>query len=468
MAVNEQNVRGSATPAPAASSPLPSSTQYWNIPSPTDQPEQSVSPDVAKTGALNGQDSPNIIAPSKTPDAKPTDQSLPGVELPSDDGSLSAAAAVPPTVSAVSTIEGHEVRMGSSPDTITVDGTPVVRGATPTNIVGTPVALQSNGDLVLGSSTIPGFATSLGSGYTQPVIKANIITIASQGITILPSGVAISGITLTNGGPATTIAGTPISIGSDGLVMGSSTIPFPNITPTPSAMVNNKATKLLPNGDAVIDGTTLTPDSLAVTIDGTRVSLGSSTLFVGSSVIPIAPFITDGVSTAMGWMGVPNPDGNSRTNSVVIGPTSGPLQQWPKGRITIGGHEVPITEISEGVVINGVTLSIGRAATTVSGTLLSIDGSQLIIGSSTIPYTVDPTPQGGVGASISVGLNGKLSTPTATARGGSGMNGKNTTNIAGAEPFLGSGIRCKRANSILIVAILSIFTALSSGNIDMT
>ena len=452
-----------------ASLPLPSNTQSGNIPSPTNRPEQSVSPDIAKTRALNGQDNSNIITPTKVPDVQDPAQSLPDAELPSNDGPVPEAAASPPTISAVSTIEGHEVREGSSPDTITVDGNPIVRGSTPTDIIGTPVALHQNGDLVLGSSTIPGFLGSLGSGYAQPNAGASLVTVANQEISFLPNGVVISGATLSHGGSATTIAGTPLSVGPNGLVMGSSTILYPLITSAPNAMINNKATNFLPNGDAVIDGTTLTPDSPAVTIYGTRVSLGSSALFVGSSVIPIAPFITDGVSTTMSWMDIPGPDGNSGANSVVIGPstTFGPLQQWPEGGFTIGGHKVPVTQISEGVVIDGFTLSIGQAATTVSGTLLSLDSSQLVVGISTIPHTVNPTIEGGVGASVSAGLNDGLSTSTATAAGSSSVNGNNTTNNHAAEPFSGLGSRCKSTNSILIVAIVLLFTELLSGFIDM-
>jgi len=107
-------------------------------------------------------------------------------------------------------------------------------------------------------------------------------TVASQTLSVLSNGnVMIDGISLAPNAPALTIAETPILLGDDGLVVGTSTTPLPSLTAAAVAAivtVPGKSVTVLPNGDVVIAGTTVTPNAPIIAVAGTPVSLGSSGL----------------------------------------------------------------------------------------------------------------------------------------------------------------------------------------------
>lgn len=185
-------------------------------------------------------------------------------------------------------VGGESVTAGSSG--IEVDGTPLAPGASAITIFGTPVSLGPSG-LVVGSSTILiNIAPS-----TAPVLA----TIAGQKITTEPSGgVAIGGITLTPGGPGTTIAGTPVSLGASVLMVGTSSIPIPSPGSTAASIFTVAGQTFTANPtNFFIAGTTLSAGGPGVTISGTPVSLApSGSLVIGMSTIPL----TTGSSGSMG------------------------------------------------------------------------------------------------------------------------------------------------------------------------
>ncbi|KAL9617377.1 MAG: hypothetical protein Q9160_007827 [Pyrenula sp. 1 TL-2023] len=216
--------------------------------------------------------------------------------------------------------------------TLTPGGAAVTVGGTPISLA--PAATGGSGSgsnpnaappaLIIGGSTVPltnPFVTpapSAAAGAGAGPVAPTPLTIAGQTLTPAPSGsgayVLASGSTLSPGGPAVTISGTPYSLaaGSSGspgaLIVGTgpfaSTVPLPTITPAPGAPIT------LPNGQVLTpatssgagagadagayvlaSGQTLTPGGAPVTLSGTRYSLfPSGTAFaIGSSTIPLSP-----------------------------------------------------------------------------------------------------------------------------------------------------------------------------------
>lgn len=110
------------------------------------------------------------------------------------------------------------------PTQVVVGDATLTRNAPGTFIGGTLVSLGSTA-LIIGTSTIP-FATS---GV------APIYTVAGQTIAAGPAGVAIAGSIISNHGPAVTISGTALSLGSFGLVINdASTFTIPTVQPLQS------------------------------------------------------------------------------------------------------------------------------------------------------------------------------------------------------------------------------------------
>lgn len=175
--------------------------------------------------------------------------------------------------SAISTTR-HATQVEPS-NVIHINGKTITRGGESVTISKTPVGFNSNGDLVVGTSTIREFdrhssqgqlplitvgsltltkggtnqakvstggaPTSIGrhatteSGTTMSYVDGNLlsgdtITAASQALRVPPSDIAINGTTLSLDESPITIAGIPVSLGTDGLVIGTSTIPRSSLT----------------------------------------------------------------------------------------------------------------------------------------------------------------------------------------------------------------------------------------------
>ena len=113
----------------------------------------------------------------------------------------------------------------------------------------------------------------------------------------LSHGISIAGITLTPGVPRITISGTPTSYGSSALVVGTSTLPVASKVRLPLSVnaltegqfttFNEQEVQQLSHNISIA-GTTLTLEAPPVTISGTPMAYGPSTLVVGTSTIPLA------------------------------------------------------------------------------------------------------------------------------------------------------------------------------------
>ena len=100
---------------------------------------------------------------------------------------------------------------------ISIDGTTLTPGAPPITVSGIPVSLGSSA-LIVGPSTI-----SLDSEVPEHLVT----TVAGQAVTADPTAVEVGSLTLTPGGPGTSLSGTLVSLNSDGeLIVGTRTIPL--------------------------------------------------------------------------------------------------------------------------------------------------------------------------------------------------------------------------------------------------
>ena len=187
-----------------------------------------------------------------------------------------------PTVQTIATAGGQVISRNAE-GVIIVAGSTLMPGGHALTIAGTRFSLGPTA-LVVGTSTVP-----LSTSATNAVLTdsaGGIFTLASNGgLIVLP------GATISAGGPAVTVSGTPFSLlisgGSTMLIEGTSTIPlFPSITPPPLDIFSSIITADV-NGDYVVNGTTITPDGPAITVSGTRISLGhigrAEILVVGTS-----------------------------------------------------------------------------------------------------------------------------------------------------------------------------------------
>ena len=182
----------------------------------------------------------------------------------------------------ITTVNGHAIQAAPSPNYILIDRYSISLGGPSVLLSNTPAALLSNGDLILGTSTIPHLLST-------PAPPNSFVTVGNQIITLHSDAYVYAGSTLHITDPALTISGTVISLDSSALQIGTSTIPLP--TP-PAPMLSSTTTiagipvTLLSNG-LIVAGTTLLSGQPPVTISSIPISIGSAGLIIaGSSTVP--------------------------------------------------------------------------------------------------------------------------------------------------------------------------------------
>ena len=183
---------------------------------------------------------------------------------------------------------------------------------------------------------------------TNPRPSSGPLSTVGQLITLNPSRMLVAGSTILPGGPAITLSNTPLSLASSGiLIYGSSSILL-----SPQSVFTIQSQPITANAAGfVISGGSISPGGSAQTIDGTIISLGQSgQLAIGNTLISL-----------------PTPETNS-----LAGP-----------EIMIAGQTV--TPNPSEFTIAGTTIRAGGPAATVGGTVLSLQTSgTLIVGSTTI------------------------------------------------------------------------------------
>ena len=141
---------------------------------------------------------------------------------------------------------------------------------------GTPVSLDAAGHLALGPTTL-----SLAPSPSP------VFTLGTQTVSANAAGFAVAGTTVAPGGPAVTISGTAVSLGSSGnLIVGSSTIVLPTSDAASSQNIISIAGQTITASPRGFDirGSSVQPGGSAVTVAGTVVSLGTDgVLDIGGS-----------------------------------------------------------------------------------------------------------------------------------------------------------------------------------------
>lgn len=182
---------------------------------------------------------------------------------------------------------------------------------------------------------------------SQPPSSISVLAIDGHTFTALPSGgYSIADTTIKPDDPGITVQGTPVSLGSSVLVVGSSTVFLP--TGSANGVLTAAGVKFTPLGHGKIrlDGEALSVNEPVMTVSGTAVSLASSGIVVAGQTFTF--------------------------------PTLAPEAVTPSAILTIGGQTLTPLGSSK-AIINSVTLAINGPAETVSGTLLSLASSGLII-----------------------------------------------------------------------------------------
>lgn len=329
---------------------------------------------------------------------------LPGSPGPKPNGGGQGLPAVAPAAPITTTIDNHAIAANPSvPSALIVDGQLISHGADPVTISNTPIAYNSNGDLILGASTIPNIRPSIAPSPPPPFTT----TIASHAIAAIagsPNAVKIDGQTISRDAGPTTISGTPIAYQANGnLIIGTSTIPdiLPSISSLPPSAsaptiltVNNQAATILPNNAGIaIAGTTLLPNAPAVSISGTvSASYGSASLVIGTSTVQIPTQ-------------APSPSQESLTSITLAGQVF--TYALPMSAFTASRSPTD----TNGMIVG--TSAIPYTTTGVNGAA--------IIGTTSVLYTSSIPPASSQSATQSVGglIVGGLG-PSGPANGGSG------------------------------------------------
>ena len=154
----------------------------------------------------------------------------------------------------------------------------VVPNGPAVTVSGVILSMGSSGVLQIGSSTIL-LPSSLQSANSL------VFTANGAAYTATPTGpnFIVAGHTLSVGGPAATISGTPISLAAGGLVVGTAIVP---ISRAPQVLtLNGQIITANSASDYVYAGQTLVPGGAPITLSGTLVSLGAAgtNVIVGTS-----------------------------------------------------------------------------------------------------------------------------------------------------------------------------------------
>lgn len=290
-----------------------------------------------------------------------------------------------------------------SPQTYVVAGNTVSRGGSSVMVFGTPVALPSAGGVAVGSNT-----------FAAPAPAGSVISLGGQQFTAIPGGFVVKGQTIQAGTPVN-IAGSTASLGPAGLSYGNQMAAVVPPTPTNSVVtVDNQPF-------------TVVPVTGCFAVNGQTVSSGKS-------------IVEGGTTIAYGPLGL------------AIGSTTVPLASLPDGTLNAAGQAITLAPF--GYAIDGTTVPPNQAIT-VSGTVISLNPSQIIIGYSTIPL-----PPSKIGRSI-LTVNGQ--TLTLLPNGGGYLDNGQTI-VPGSPAITISGIPISLAASASALVFGSSAIPLATGS----
>ena len=273
---------------------------------------------------------------------------------------------------------------------------------TPVLVGGNSIANAPGGGVVIASSTyqpgvqaqIAGTSISVGtdniavdsSTYALPSApSATPVLIGGSPIAKAPSGGIVIASSTYQPGVVAQVAGTPISVGTDNVVINSQTVGLPNAapqTPAPTAVQTPAQTPVLVGGQSIVKAS------------GGGVVIGSSTIAPGSQATISGTVVTAGTNNVV-------VGGNNYALPDTAGATlqqQAPAAQPQSAPAIVAGQTVSRAS-NGGVVIGSSTIAPGQQAT-ISGQVISAGPSNVAIGGSTygLPSTAGailqtPAPQ---------------------------------------------------------------------------
>ena len=207
------------------------------------------------------------------------------------------------------------------------------------------------------TSIMPDFPDLGSNGFIRPVQDLSILEVGRQTFTALSSGggFAVAHTTFQANGPAVTVQGVSISLGSSHIVVGSSTLLLPTGSGANGVLTaaGQTFTPLGP-GSVLINDYTLSENGPPTTTAGTVLSLASSGLVVDSQTFAF-----------------PTPAPNLLLNANRI--------------VTFAGQT--FTQFGSATLVSdGMTLVANGPAATISGTVMSLASSKLVIGSQAFAF----------------------------------------------------------------------------------
>ena len=331
----------------------------------------------------------------------------------------------------ITTIAGQAIT--AVPSAVAIAGNTLNPGAPGTTIDGTILSLNTAGQLVVGSKTIP---------FGSKAPETMTTNIAGQVITAAPNAVAVAGTTLTPGAPGITLDGTLLSLDTaSGLIVGSKTVPLGSASPKSIVTtIGGQVITAAPNGIA-IGGTALTPGASGVSVGGTLVSLNTAgQLVVGSKTVTLPNGSTGLGGLLMGGLGLGAP-------SEVAEPIT----------TTIDGQV--ITAGPTALVMAATTLTPGASGFTIDGTVISLNtAAQLVVGSKTIP--LKSAGLGGLimGGSGNGGSFGPFATNSPSPTQGNASTGAENGMSNGTRVFEGKAgnLQCSSSWNRVAVSVMAI------------
>ncbi len=242
-------------------------------------------------------------------------------------------------------------------------------------ISGTPISVGTD-SIAVDSST---YALPSAPSATPVLIGGSTIAKASSG------GIVIAGSTYQPGVVAQ-VAGTPISVGTDNVVINSQTVGLPSAapqTPAPTAIQTPAQTPVLVGGQSIVKAS------------GGGVIIGSSTIAPGSQATVSGTVVTAGTNNVVvGGNNYNLPD----TAGATLQQQQAPAAQPQSAPALVAGQTVSRAS-NGGVVVGSSTIAPGQQAT-ISGQVISAGPSNVAIGGSTygLPSTAGailqtPAPQ---------------------------------------------------------------------------
>ena len=187
-----------------------------------------------------------------------------------------------------------------NPTAFSIADTTLSAGGSAVTISNSVISIGQNGALKIGSSTIS-LPTPSDPSFTRAYV------IAGETFTPNPSFFTIASMTISAGGPAATINGTPVRLLPSGtLLLDTSTISLlPSQVSSHEITIDGFDIKAQYSSFIVVDGVTVSAAAAAITISGTRVSFeaGGKTVDIGTEHFAAAASATDGVQVFTGGQG---------------------------------------------------------------------------------------------------------------------------------------------------------------------